>query len=160
MAADLGRLRVLVVEDNPTVRTLMRGQFQVLGIDDVIEARDGISALEILSRRTVDVVVTDLAMKPMDGIEFTQRLRIEAGPSNFNVPVLMISGHTDRESIQKALDAGVAQFLAKPFTSKALGERLASLADDKGCRVSSGFDRRRVYSQSYAQRRKSDRQGS
>jgi two-component system chemotaxis response regulator CheY len=156
------RLKVLVVDDIASVRMLLRGQLGCFGINDIVEAQDGFSGLETLTRKTVDIVITDLAMRPMDGVEFTRRLRADSQAKNANVPILMVSSHTDRPLVKGALDAGITQFLAKPLTTKALGARLTAIVEGAGAQVQSGSftgpDRRRVFEHNFAQRRKSDRE--
>src|SRR5665213_721828 len=72
---DLAGLSVLIVEDVRATRLILRTILRGLGIVDVVEACDGMSALELLGTRKVDIVITDICMAPMDGMEFTRRLR-------------------------------------------------------------------------------------
>ena len=160
MGIVLSNLEVLIVDDIPSVRALLRSQLHAFGIHNIREADDGITGLEVLARENIDLVITDWAMKPMDGVEFTRRLR-SAGPSkNHTLPVLMVSNHTEYSLIKGALDAGITQFLAKPLTTKSLGARLAAMfgGRDSEARMHpvDGGDRRRVFAEGYARRRKSD----
>lgn len=120
-------LRALIVEDNTHMRTLLRTLLGGVGLKDVVEARDGEEGLGCLARMPVDLVVSDLAMAPMDGIEFTRRLR-EHGENPF-LPVIMVSGHTSRAMVMAARDAGVTEFVAKPVTARALCLRIAEIVD-------------------------------
>jgi two-component system chemotaxis response regulator CheY len=155
-------LRVLVVDDIASVRTLLQAQLRFFGVNDIVEARDGLNGLKKLARETIDIVITDLDMRPMDGVEFTRRLRTDCQAENPNVPILMVSSHTDRSLVKAALDAGITQFLAKPLTTKALGARLTAIIEGADGQVQSGSfvgpDRRRVFEHGFVQRRKSDRQ--
>src|ERR1700753_4306163 len=105
---------VLVVEDLLSMRTILRSLLRDLGIQKVAEARDGTEALEALQTVSRSLVITDLCMAPMDGIEFIRRLR---RPNSLNafVPVLMISGHNEKNRIREAAAAGVSAFLLKPI---------------------------------------------
>ena len=134
---NLSCLKVLVVDDIASVRTLLRGQLRVFGINNIIEACDGIAGLEVLAREAVDLVITDLAMRPMDGVEFTRRLRTGDEVGNPYVPILMVSSHTEHSLVRGALDAGITQFLAKPLTAKALGARLMAIVEGTGAQVRS-----------------------
>lgn len=160
MGMNLSNLEVLIVDDIPSVRALLRSQLRAFGIRNILEADDGITGLEVLTREKVDLVITDWAMKPMDGVEFTRRLRANGPSKNQTLPVLMVSNHTEYSLIQGALDAGITQFLAKPLTTKSLGARLTAMFDDRAAEARldaiAGSDRRRVFAQGYSRRRKSD----
>ena len=108
-------LRVLVVEDNQHMRTLLRSLLNSLNIRDICEAGNGATALELLAEKKCDLVLTDLAMKPMDGLQFTRELRQSEQSANPFIPIIMISGHTERHRVEAARDAGITEFLAKPI---------------------------------------------
>jgi two-component system, chemotaxis family, chemotaxis protein CheY len=104
-------------------------------------------ALSTLHTEQIDIVLTDLSMAPVDGLEFTKMLRCAPdSPAPF-VPVVMITGHSDRARVMAARDAGVNEFLVKPITSRALFDRFVSLIDAPRAFVRSedymGPDRRR-----------------
>src|SRR5579883_215777 len=94
-ASEIAHLSILLVEDIRATRLLVRTMLRHLGIHDLVEAADGQEALDILGRRHIDVVLTDLCMEPMDGVEFTRRLRTPRTGLNPYVPVVMISAYTD-----------------------------------------------------------------
>ena len=120
-------LRALIVEDNAHMRTLLRTLLGGIGLNAIVEARDGEEGLSALARGPVDFVVSDLTMAPMDGIEFIRRLRDSS--ENPFVPVIMVSGHTSRAMVMAARDAGVTEFVAKPVTARALCLRIAEIVD-------------------------------
>ena len=74
-ASEIAHLSVLLVEDVRATRVIVRTILRSFGIYDVVEAADGQEALTVLGQRHIDVVITDLAMGPMDGVEFIRRLR-------------------------------------------------------------------------------------
>ncbi len=115
--------RVLVVEDSEVMRRLVRATLSVIGNFEVSEARDGAAALADINRRPPDLVISDLSMRPMDGITFTRRVR--AGRDSPDVPIIIITGHTDPETLTNARAAGVTEVVAKPLTPKALLDRVA-----------------------------------
>jgi two-component system chemotaxis response regulator CheY len=120
-------LSVLIVDDSKSMRNLIRTLLRTFGIDDVMEAGDGAAALELIQSHRRDLIITDLSMTPMDGVEFVRRLR-QPGPGGHSlIPVLMISGHTELVHVKSALDAGVTEFLAKPVTAAALLLRIGSI---------------------------------
>ena len=82
---------------------------------------DGQEALAVLGQRHIDVIITDLCMEPMDGVEFTRRLRTPRNGLNPYVPMLMVSAHADIAQVKEAVAAGVTEFLAKPIIPADLG---------------------------------------
>jgi len=122
-------LKALIVEDNAHMRTLLRSLLNALGIGEICEAVDGGQAFTDLHRVKPDLVLTDLSMKPVDGIVFTQQIRNSPESPNPYLPVVMITGHTERERVLAARDAGVTEFLAKPITAQNLFLRIAEIVD-------------------------------
>lgn len=123
----LSNLSVLVVEDVHAMRAILRGLLRQFGITKVEEAVDGRGALAILATRHIDVVISDLCMEPMDGMEFVRRLRRPRSGLNAFVPVIMISAYAQPARVKEAVGAGVNQFLVKPVTAAALEQRLLTI---------------------------------
>jgi len=155
-------LKALIVEDNAHMRALLRALLNSAGIKDVVEAGNGQMAIEILRERKSDLVLSDLAMKPMDGLEFTRYVRNNDQSPNPFVPIIMISGHTEKHRVQAARDAGVTEFLAKPITAHNLFARITEILERPRafvrCNGYFGPDRRRHQRDDYAGpwRRKDD----
>ena len=125
----LENLKALIVEDNSHMRSLLRALLNAAGITDIAEAAHGKAAIAMLRERKSDIVLTDLAMKPMNGIEFTRHVRnSETSPNPF-VPIIMITGHTEKYRVEEARDAGVTEFLAKPITANNLFTRIAEIVE-------------------------------
>lgn len=122
-------LKALIVEDNAHMRTLLRALLNSAGIKQIVEAANGQSALIQLREQKSDLVLTDLAMKPMDGLEFTRRVRNDEHSPNAFVPIIMITGHTEKYRVEAARDAGVTEFLAKPITAHNLFTRIAEIVE-------------------------------
>jgi CheY-like chemotaxis protein len=122
-------LKALVVEDNPHMRALLRSLLHALGIRQVFEAADGSEALTSLHEHSPDFVLTDLSMTPMDGIEFTRLVRASPDAGNPFVPIIMVTGHTERQRIEMARDAGVTEIIAKPITVQGLYSRIAEIVE-------------------------------
>lgn len=123
------KLSVLVVDDNPHMRSLLRALLNCAGVQQVSEAADGTAAIKALADPTIDLVLTDMAMNPMDGVEFTRRVRNERDSPNPFLPIIMITGHAERARVEEARDAGVTEFLAKPLTSQNLYARIAEVVE-------------------------------
>jgi two-component system chemotaxis response regulator CheY len=150
----LEHLKVLIVEDNQHMRSLLRSLLNSVGIRDVVEASNGGSALTVLREKKCDLVLSDLAMKPMDGLEFSRNVRTAENSPNPFVPIIMITGHTERHRVEAARDAGVTEFLVKPITAQSLFSRLAEIMERPRAFVRTetyfGPDRRRKTLESYA----------
>jgi len=140
-------VKALIVDDSSHMRALLRAMLQSFGMLNFYEATDGESGFAALLDCKPDIVITDLSMQGTDGIEFTRKIRRSRQSPNPIVPILMVTGHTQRSRIEAARDAGVTEFLAKPFTAQHLLERLTSIVDRPRpfvrCECYSGPDRRR-----------------
>ena len=129
MSGGFESLKALVVDDNAHMRSLLRALLNSVGIKEVVEAAHGAAALALLRERKSDLVLSDMQMQPMDGIEFTRQVRTsELSPNPF-VPIIMISGHTEKHRVETARDAGVTEFLAKPITAANLYSRIAEIVE-------------------------------
>ena len=114
----------LVVDDDPRSRELMRIVLEVEGYRARL-AGDGVEALEMLRARLPDVVLLDLRMPGMDGLEFCRRARAIAGAAV--VPIVVLSGLADQATRASVAASGASAFLAKPLDRRALRECLAEL---------------------------------
>jgi len=108
---------VLVVEDNPVNRIIAEEMLESLGLD-IIEAQDGVEALDVLSRRSVDLVLMDCQMPIMDGYTATRRWREgELGRTGgHHLPIIAMTANAMAGDRQKCIDAGMDDYLAKPVT--------------------------------------------
>jgi EAL domain-containing protein (putative c-di-GMP-specific phosphodiesterase class I)/DNA-binding response OmpR family regulator len=109
---DAGTLPVLVVDDDAAIRTLIALSLRRAGLD-VIEAESGRSALQIIETDSVSVVVCDVGMPEMTGIEVVQALRLR--PESATLPIILVTGSGDDRAVLAGLDAGADDFLAKPI---------------------------------------------
>ncbi|MCF8469757.1 MAG: response regulator [Parvibaculum sp.] len=123
------RLSVLVVDDSAYMRHLLLTLLQALGVPDIRLAADGDEAWDAFRQGEPDIVITDAAMVPTDGFTLAQRLRSLRGRALGTVPIIMISGHTDLVSIERARDIGITEFLSKPISARGLYERLIQVVD-------------------------------
>lgn len=122
-------LNVLVVDDSPHMRTLVKAVLFSLGCKTVVEAEDATAAEAILQQFPADLVICDWNMPTLDGIAFVRRLRTGEESRNPYVPVIMMTGHTQRERVFTARDAGVNEFLAKPISAKSLYQRIRAIIE-------------------------------
>jgi len=124
---DFNRLRFLVIDDNPHMRRIVRTLLLGLGTRDVFEADDGATGLEAFTHNVPDIVLIDWSMPVFDGLELTRMIRETEGASNPFVPIIMITGHSEKTRVTAARDAGITEFLAKPISAKALYHRIVSV---------------------------------
>lgn len=140
-------LKILLVDDNQHMRIMVIEILRAVGVRHIIQASDGAQALEMMRREPVDIVITDLAMSPVDGIDFVRLLRNSPDSPNAMCPVVMMSGHSTERRVSEARDAGVNTFLGKPITARGVLEHLSEIIDHPRpfCRSSDYFgpDRRR-----------------
>jgi len=129
MPYDFSQLSVLVIEDNLWMRRLLHDVLDGFEIKSVRTASDGRQALDMLCDQEPDVILADWRMEPTDGLEFTRAVRRGEGGVTPFTPIIMLTGHTERERVAEARDAGVTEFLAKPVTAKALYSRLAAIVE-------------------------------
>ncbi len=118
---------VLLVDDSSTMRKIIGRSLRQAGIDfeNIFEAADGLEALEVLEKESVDIVLSDINMPNMDGIAF---LREKAGRDNIkDIPVLMISTETGDDIIGEAKSLGAIGAIKKPFTPDKVNEVLGPL---------------------------------
>lgn len=122
------KLKVLVVDDSAEMRRLLAALLESMGVEQVVEARDGLKGLDAFIEHKPDIIITDGAMQPMDGYEMTQRVRAAgaADGANPDVPILMISGHIERENVVHARDQGVTDYLPKPLSASVLYEAIVA----------------------------------
>jgi len=124
---DFNRLRFLVIDDNAHMRRIMRTLLHGFGTREVYEAEDGAGGLAGFTQHLPDIVITDWAMPVFDGLELTQMIRQPGANANPFVPILMLTGHSEKKHVVAARDAGVTEFLAKPVSAKSLYQRILNV---------------------------------
>lgn len=120
----LGGLKVLLVDDNEHMRTIVSTILKGIGILDVREAADGSEGLQALRNWPADLAIVDFHMEPMDGVDFTRLVRNAADSVNPFLPIVMMTGFADRPRVVEARDAGVTELIVKPVTARAIIDRL------------------------------------
>src|SRR5476651_1621244 len=121
------QLTVLVVDDNPFMRNIVRGLLGNIGVKKTYEASDGIAGLEMIREVSPDIVVLDWEMPMLSGPDL---VRIVRSPGVFpipDIPIIMLSGHVERWRVVEAVKIGVNEFLCKPVSAKAMQQRLISI---------------------------------
>ena len=120
-------LNILIVDNNTYMRRLTRSMLMNLGAKSVVEAADGLAALEAIRTCDPDVMLLDWDMPVLNGMEV---MRIVRSPGVFprpNLPIIMLTSRANRSYVVEALRAGANEFLLKPTSPKALCDRLMSI---------------------------------
>ena len=117
-------MKFLVVDDSVTMRRIVINSLQRVGFKETVEAGDGVEALEQFDS-SISFVITDWNMPNMSGVDFARALR--ARPDGASVPILMVTTRSVREDILAAIEAGVNNYIVKPFTPQVLKEKIDQL---------------------------------
>ncbi len=115
-------IKILVVDDFPTMRRIVRNLLKELGFENVDEAEDGQMALDKLQSGAFHLVVSDWNMPNLDGLSMLKQIR--ANPALSKIPVLMVTAEAKKENIIAAAQAGASGYVVKPFTAATLEEKL------------------------------------
>ena len=126
MAVDTN-MRVLIVDDYNTMLRILRNLLKMLGFDNVDEANDGTEALQKLREEDSDygLVISDWNMEPMTGIQFLRELRSDE--SLKSTPFIMVTAESELDNVIAAKEAGVSNYIVKPFTAETLKAKLVSV---------------------------------
>ncbi len=124
---DFNRLRFLVIEDSTHMRRILRTLLHGFGARDVYEAEDGAAGLEAFTHCTPDIIIADWVMPIFDGLKLAQMIRQAGANANPYVPIIMLTGHSDKNHVMIARDAGITEFLAKPISAKSLYQRIVNV---------------------------------
>ena len=127
MSTVLSALRVLLVDDNQHMRSIVAAILAGVGVQHVRECWDGAEALDALRQWPADVAIVDFQMTPIDGVEFTRLVRNAGDSPNPFLPIIMLTGHAERTRVEEARDAGVTEFVVKPVTARAVLDRLSAV---------------------------------
>ena len=118
-------VKVLVVDDQMSMRALVRNGLQQIGMVDISEAPDGEGGLRSLLENPVNLVITDYNMPKLDGLGLLRAIR--SHPPLKSTAVIMLTGRADRELVQRAVQYGVNNYLAKPFTVATLKAKIEAV---------------------------------
>jgi two-component system chemotaxis response regulator CheY len=113
--------RVLVADDSSTMRKIILRSLNAVGVTEITEAADGEEAIRAFDAGTFDMVLTDWNMPGKSGLEVIQAIRTK----NTTVPIIMVTTEAEKTRVLEAIQAGVSDYLVKPFTADTLREKLA-----------------------------------
>jgi len=120
-------VRALIVDDSSVMRKIVERSLRQAGLDPLVvrEAGTGIEGLEVLRGEEVDLILSDINMPSMDGLEFVRQIRAQnLAPG---VPVVMITTESSEEHVKQAIQAGARGYIRKPFTAEQVKDRVLPL---------------------------------
>lgn len=120
-------IRVLIVDDSSVMRKIVERALRQAGLESllVMEAGSGIDGLEVLQSKQVDLILSDINMPAMDGLEFLRQIRAtQLAPQ---VPIVMITTESSEEHVKQAIQAGAMGYIRKPFTPDQVKQRVLPL---------------------------------
>ncbi len=119
--------KVIVVDDSSVMRQIIKNNLKQLGFEqsNLVDAEDGEQALKKMNEDDVDLVISDWNMPKMTGIEFLREIRADG--SMKELPFLMVTSEADKEKIMEAVQAGVNQYIVKPFNATQLEEKIKEI---------------------------------
>jgi two-component system chemotaxis response regulator CheY len=123
----MSEIRTLIVDDSSVMRKIVERALRQAGLDPMVvhEAGSGIEGLEVLKTKPVDLILSDINMPAMDGLEFLRQVRAQKLAPG--VPVVMITTESSEEHVKQAIQAGAQGYIRKPFTAEQVKERVLPL---------------------------------
>ncbi|MCK4389075.1 MAG: chemotaxis response regulator CheY [Desulfobacterales bacterium] len=118
-------MKVLVVDDFATMRRILKNILKQIGFKNIIEADDGSTALDILKENKIDLVISDWNMPRITGLDLLKTVR--ADESTKDTPFVMVTAEAQKANVLQAVQAGVSNYVVKPFTADTVREKLAQV---------------------------------
>ncbi len=118
-------IKVLVVDDFATMRRILKNILKQIGFKNLVEADDGATAWDVLEEQKIDLVLADWNMPKMTGLELLKKVR--ASEKYAKVPFLMVTAEAQKQNVIEAVQAGVSNYVVKPFTAEAISEKLEKI---------------------------------
>jgi two-component system, chemotaxis family, chemotaxis protein CheY len=123
----MSEIRTLIVDDSSVMRKIVERSLRQAGLDTLVvhEAGSGVEGLEVLKSQPVDLILSDINMPAMDGLEFLRQIRVQN--LAVGIPVVMITTESSEEHVKQAIEAGAKGYIRKPFTAEQVKERVLPL---------------------------------
>jgi len=118
-------IKVLIVDDFATMRRILKNILKQLGFRNLVEADDGTTAWEIMENQTIDLIISDWNMPKMTGLELLKKTR--ANSQYAKTPFLMVTAEAQKQNVIEAVQAGVSNYVVKPFTAEAISDKLEKI---------------------------------
>ncbi len=118
-------MKILIVDDFATMRRILKNILKQIGFSNITEADDGSTALEELKKDKFDLIISDWNMPKITGIELLKKVRSSDGLKE--IPFLMVTAEAQKQNVIDAVQAGVSNYVVKPFTAEAISEKLEKI---------------------------------
>ncbi len=118
-------IKVLVVDDFATMRRILKNILKQLGFTNIVEAEDGSTAWDILEGQSIDLIISDWNMPKMTGLELLKKVR--ASSKHSKMPFLMVTAEAQKQNVIEAVQAGVSNYVVKPFTAEGIYDKLSKI---------------------------------
>ncbi len=118
-------IKVLIVDDFATMRRILKNILKQLGFRNLVEADDGTTAWEVLENQTIDLIISDWNMPKMTGLELLKKVRADSRYAK--TPFLMVTAEAQKQNVIEAVQAGVSNYVVKPFTAEAISDKLEKI---------------------------------
>lgn len=128
---DFEKINFLVIDDSGVQRKFIKNALVDFGAQHIVETKDAVDGLSVLrdATRNVDIVLVDQEMPILDGTQFTHMVRNDVSLPNPNIPIIMVTSHSDQSHIAEAKKAGIDGFVAKPFTPEIMHNHVMSVLE-------------------------------
>ena len=113
-------MKILLVDDSRTIRNIQRNVLGQLGYSEILEAGDGVEALQVLKGERPDLMLVDWNMPNMDGLTLVKRVR----EADKTLPIIMCTTEAEKARVLEAIKAGVNNYVVKPFTAETMAEKI------------------------------------
>ncbi len=115
-------MRVLIVDDFPTMRRILKNVLRQIHVENTLEAQNGKEALDLLRKEEVDMIICDLLMPEMTGLELLRVCKDD--PQISHIPFIMVTAEAQKKTVMEAIKAGVDNYITKPFTPDRLQDAI------------------------------------
>lgn len=119
------KMNVLIVDDFSTMRRIVKNILRQLGFENILEADDGMNALDVLRSQKVDFIISDWNMPRLSGMELLKAVRTSEEWKD--LPFLMVTAEGQKENVIEAVKAKVSNYIVKPFTPETLSEKIKKI---------------------------------
>nr|WP_319397131.1 response regulator [uncultured Desulfobacter sp.] len=118
-------IKILIVDDFATMRRILKNILKQLGFKNLVEADDGTTAWDVLESQEIDLIISDWNMPKMTGLELLKKVR--ASDKYKKSPFLMVTAEAQKQNVIEAVQAGVSNYVVKPFTAEAISDKLKKI---------------------------------
>jgi len=127
-------MKILLVDDSRTIRNIQKNVLAQLGYKDIMEAADGVEALKLIAETRPDMALVDWNMPNMDGITLVRKIR----ETDRQLPLIMVTTEAEKRRVIEAIQAGVNNYVVKPFTAETLAEKITQTLSKAGASAVAG----------------------